>query len=68
MGWNTDSTLEDWILLGLKLHHPLPVIAGIDLKWKPCDMGVPEGSWNLFNIFKHKSHTQNRPPGFIEKR
>jgi hypothetical protein len=26
MGWNPDSTLEDWILLGLKLHHPLPVI------------------------------------------
>lgn len=25
------STLEDWILVGLKLDHPLPVIAGIDL-------------------------------------
>jgi predicted RNase H-like HicB family nuclease len=25
------STLEDWILVGLKLGHPLPVIAGIDL-------------------------------------
>ena len=25
------STLEDWILLGLKLGHPLPVIGGIDL-------------------------------------
>jgi predicted RNase H-like HicB family nuclease len=25
------STLEDWILLGLKLGHMLPVIAGIDL-------------------------------------
>lgn len=25
------STLEDWILLGLKLRHHLPVIAGIDL-------------------------------------
>ncbi|MGH9795704.1 MAG: type II toxin-antitoxin system HicB family antitoxin [Candidatus Acidiferrales bacterium] len=22
------STLEDWILVGLKLKHPLPVIAG----------------------------------------
>ncbi len=22
-------TLEDWILVGLKLKHPLPVIAGI---------------------------------------
>jgi predicted RNase H-like HicB family nuclease len=25
------STLEDWILLGLKLAHPLPVIGDIDL-------------------------------------
>ncbi len=25
------STLEDWILIGLKLKHPLPVIADIDL-------------------------------------
>jgi len=37
------STLEDWILVGLKLNHPLPVIAGIDLnreptmsQWSPC--------------------------------
>lgn len=29
------STLEDWILLGLKLSHPLPVIAGIDLNAAP---------------------------------
>jgi hypothetical protein len=25
------STLEDWILVGLKLKHPLPVISDIDL-------------------------------------
>jgi predicted RNase H-like HicB family nuclease len=25
------STLEDWILVGLRLGHELPVIAGIDL-------------------------------------
>ena len=25
------AALEGWILLGLKLGHPLPVIAGIDL-------------------------------------
>jgi predicted RNase H-like HicB family nuclease len=25
------SVLEDWLLAGLKLGHPLPVIAGIDL-------------------------------------
>lgn len=29
------SILEDWILLGLKLGHPLPVIAGIDLNQEP---------------------------------
>jgi predicted RNase H-like HicB family nuclease len=29
------STLEDWILVGLKLGHPLPVIAGIDLNQQP---------------------------------
>lgn len=25
------STLEDWLLVGLRLGHPLPVIDGIDL-------------------------------------
>jgi predicted RNase H-like HicB family nuclease len=25
------STLEDWILVGLKLGHKMPVLAGIDL-------------------------------------
>ncbi len=29
------STLEDWILVGLKLGHRLPVIAGIDLNQEP---------------------------------
>lgn len=29
------STLEDWILVGLKLGHSLPVIAGIDLNTEP---------------------------------
>ena len=29
------STLEDWILLGLKMKHFLPVIAGIDLNQEP---------------------------------
>jgi predicted RNase H-like HicB family nuclease len=24
------STLEDWILVGLQLKHPLPVIQGLD--------------------------------------
>ena len=29
------SVLEDWILLGLKLEHHLPVIDGIDLNRAP---------------------------------
>ena len=31
------STLEDWILVGLKLGHSLPIIAGIDLNKEPTD-------------------------------
>lgn len=30
------STLEDWILTGIKLGHPLPVIEGIDLNKEPA--------------------------------
>jgi predicted RNase H-like HicB family nuclease len=30
------STLEDWILVGLQLKHPLPVIRGIDLNQEPA--------------------------------
>lgn len=29
------STLEEWILLGLKLGHSLPVVNGIDLNKEP---------------------------------
>jgi predicted RNase H-like HicB family nuclease len=29
------STLEDWLLLGLQLGHKLPVIAGINLNRSP---------------------------------
>ena len=29
------STLEDWLLVGFKLRHTLPVIAGIDLNKEP---------------------------------
>jgi predicted RNase H-like HicB family nuclease len=29
------STLEDWILLGLKLGHKLPVLGGVDLNKIP---------------------------------
>ena len=34
------STLEDWILVGLKLRHPLPVIEGIDLNKEPSRESV----------------------------
>ncbi len=30
------STLEDWILVGIKLGHPLPVIGKINLNKKPA--------------------------------
>ncbi len=30
------STLEDWVLVGLKLGHILPVVAGIDLNHVPA--------------------------------
>lgn len=29
------STLEDWLLVGFKLRHDLPVIDGIDLNKEP---------------------------------
>jgi predicted RNase H-like HicB family nuclease len=29
------STLEDWLLTGLKLGHPLPVLSGINLNKDP---------------------------------
>ncbi len=31
------STLEDWILVGLKLGHPLPIIEDYDLNKDPTD-------------------------------
>jgi predicted RNase H-like HicB family nuclease len=31
------STLEDWVLVGLKLGHPLPVLAGYDLNKEPSN-------------------------------
>ena len=36
------ATLEDWIWLGLKLGHPLPIVSGIDLNKEPAyeEMGA----------------------------
>ena len=38
------STLEDWIRVGLRLGHHLPVLAGIDLNGAPGR--VPLAEWN----------------------
>jgi hypothetical protein len=34
------STLEDWIVVGLKCGHSLPVMAGIDLDKEPTHESV----------------------------
>jgi hypothetical protein len=34
------SALEDWVLVGLKLGHKLPVVAGIDLNHVPSNEPV----------------------------
>jgi len=34
------STLEEWILLGLKLGHPLPVLSDLDLNKEPTRESV----------------------------
>jgi len=31
------STFEDWVLGGLKLGHPIPVLAGYDLNKEPSN-------------------------------
>lgn len=37
------STLEEWILVGLHLGHPLPVLAGIDLNRQPVHESLDSG-------------------------
>lgn len=34
------STLEEWIVLGLKFGHPLPVLSGIDLNGVPARVAL----------------------------
>jgi len=34
------STLEDWILVGLKFNHPLPVIGNFNLNKKPAHVSL----------------------------
>lgn len=34
------SALEDWILVGLKLGHPIPILAGYDLNKEPINESV----------------------------
>lgn len=38
------STLEDWIFVGLKMNHPLPVIADINLNKEPGYSYEPVGA------------------------
>ena len=38
--YELQSTLEDWILVGLKLGHPLPVIEDYDLNKEPSHESV----------------------------
>ena len=33
--WELRATLEDWLLLGLKLGHALPIVGTIDLNQEP---------------------------------
>ena len=42
-GGELHSTLEDWILVGLKLGHPLPVIAKINLNKDLALSGLDPG-------------------------
>jgi predicted RNase H-like HicB family nuclease len=34
------STLEDWVLLGIKMRHPLPVLGDVDLNREPASEPV----------------------------
>ena len=43
------STLEDWILVGLKLGHSLPVIGGVDLNKEPTMTDEVASQWGDLN-------------------
>jgi len=40
------SMLEDWVLVGLKLGHPMPVLAGYDLNKEPSHESMAASSSN----------------------
>ncbi len=42
------STLEDWILVGLKLGHSIPVIDGFDLDKEPVHESKPAPPGSAF--------------------
>jgi predicted RNase H-like HicB family nuclease len=52
------STLEDWILVGLKLKHQLPVIGGIDLNKEPSRESVD--TMQIYS-FSHEDGSYNFP-------
>ena len=51
------STLEDWILVGLKLGHHIPIIEGYDLNDLNKSWSVPILLRGLFKVSLIRSHT-----------
>ena len=49
------STLEDWILVGLRLGHKLPVVAGVDLN-KLKHGALVGNSWKMLPGFENPRH------------
>ena len=37
---NLQNALEAWVLVGIRLGHPLPVIAGLDLNTVPANQAA----------------------------
>lgn len=48
------TTLGDWILLGLKFGHALPIIEGIELN-KDLHLNhiMPNNEWDLMFVIQH---------------
>lgn len=57
------STLEDWMLLGLKLGHPLPVLGGIDLNRQPVRESVEARAQELIHGLAVSASRPEGTPG-----
>lgn len=65
------ATLEDWILVGLCMRRPLPVIAGIDLNREPArDVGAADSgpTRRQLEILGWYRYILSAPPGLKTKR